>query len=192
MSAVWYTADTHFSHDFLAKDIRKFDSTEEHDQVIIDNWNACVKPEDTVWHLGDFTLKSPQAITGIFQSLNGHKHLIAGNHDRCFSGIRGSERYLKLYYDMGWQSVQSYARKRLDGIYFMMSHLPYSGDHGEDRYPQYRLRNLGLPIVHGHTHSDQIWSYDIMTPQIHVGMDATNLRPVHQEELLDLLREIET
>ena len=190
MSAVWYTADTHFMHKMLALDIRGFSSVEEHDEYLIQEWNKCVKPDDSVYHLGDFSLKKPDLIRPVFQRLNGTTHLISGNHDYCFSGSRDSYKYIKVYIDMGFASVQSYLRKRLDGINILLSHFPYSGDHGPDRYTQYRLRNEGLPLIHGHTHFKERNSFAVLTPQLHVGMDAWNLRPVHQEVVLESLRKM--
>lgn len=188
MSAVWYTADTHFMHKYLALDIRGFSSIEEHDEQLIKNWNSCVRPEDTVWHLGDFSLKQPYDFAHILRRLNGTIHLISGNHDRCFSGIRDSYKWQQAYYNAGFASVQSFAFKKIDGIYVMLSHFPYSGDHGDDRYAQYRLRNMGLPIIHGHTHAKERVSEDILTLQIHVGMEAWDLKPVNQEGILYILR----
>jgi calcineurin-like phosphoesterase family protein len=192
MGAVWYTSDTHFMHKMLATDIRGFSGIEEHDEALIANWNKQVRVEDIVYHLGDFSLKKPDDIRPIFQRLNGTIHLISGNHDYCFSGNRDGYKYIKTYIDMGFASVQSYMRKRLNGIQFLMCHFPYAGDHGTDRYTQYRLRNEGLPIVHGHTHSDERISVaGVEVPQIHVGMDAWSLRLVHQEELLGLLESMQ-
>lgn len=190
MSAVWYTSDTHFMHKYLALDIRGFSSIEAHDETLIQNWNNCVRPEDSVWHLGDFSLKQPFDFSEILNRLNGTIHLISGNHDRCFSGIRDSYKWQQPYYNAGFASVQSFARKKLDGIYVLLSHFPYSGDHGEDRYTQYRLKNEGLPIIHGHTHLSERTSWAVLTPQIHVGLDAWNLMPVHQEVVIELMKKM--
>lgn len=185
MSAVWYTADTHFMHKYLALDIRGFVSVEEHDEAVIEKWNKTVAPDDVVWHLGDFSLKNPFDFSHILSRLNGTIHLIAGNHDRCFSGIRDAHKWLAAYYNAGFASVQPFARKRLAGQNILLSHFPYTGDHGADRYTQYRLRNEGLPLVHGHTHFKAQESWALLTPQLHVGMDAWNLTPVNQEVVLE-------
>ena len=54
---IWFTSDTHFGHikDFLWSP-RGFNSIEEHDEIIIKNWNELVAPEDEVYHLGDVML----------------------------------------------------------------------------------------------------------------------------------------
>lgn len=82
---VWLTSDCHFSHEnilHLGKG-RPFNTIEEHDQALIDNWNSVVAPEDLVYVLGDmfFTIDMGY-MEYIMNSLKGAKHLILGNHDR--------------------------------------------------------------------------------------------------------------
>lgn len=54
---------------------------------------------------------------------------------------------------------------------------------------QYRLRDMGIPIVHGHVHAPYIVSYTQPgTLQVHVGLDAWNLAPVREEAVVDLIK----
>lgn len=62
-------------------DKRPFTDIDEMDQCLINNWNACVQPEDTVYILGDFCYKGGMATKWYLQQLKGHKVLIIGNHD---------------------------------------------------------------------------------------------------------------
>ncbi len=51
----YYIADTHFGHGAILNfDHRPFGSLEEMEEIIIMNWNAAVRPGDTVYILGDF------------------------------------------------------------------------------------------------------------------------------------------
>lgn len=190
MSARFFTSDSHFDHQFLACDIRGFPSIEDHDEELIRKWNLTVRPDDTVFHLGDFSLKKPPAINHYVDKLNGTIHLIWGNHDAGFGGNRNSNKYVKTYIDAGFESVQSFIRLKVEGIQVMLSHFPYEGDHSDDdRCNQYRLRDEGLPILHGHTHSAEYLSNtDSDTLQIHVGLDAWELNPVHQDTIRELLK----
>lgn len=74
--SIFFTSDTHFSQKrTLELSKRPFKSVEEMDQTIIDNWNSVVKPNDTVYHLGDF------GNANIRKKLNGHIRLITGNYE---------------------------------------------------------------------------------------------------------------
>ena len=54
-----YIADTHFGHDNIRRlSNRPFDSIEEMDETIINNWNSKVTDDDDVYILGDFSHKS--------------------------------------------------------------------------------------------------------------------------------------
>src|SRR5713226_1648742 len=101
MSRVWVTADTHFSHKFLALDIRGFDTIEAHDEAIVENWNSVVNPDDHVWHLGDVSLNKPEKFSSFTRRLNGHKHLVFGNHDVGAGSDRDSYKFTKDYISAG-------------------------------------------------------------------------------------------
>jgi len=63
---------------------RPFDSVHQMDEEMIARWNAVVKPEDTVYHLGDFAFfrGGPDVLKDITRRLNGRKILVSGNHDK--------------------------------------------------------------------------------------------------------------
>ena len=51
---VFFTADLHIGHANIIKlNKRPFKTIEEMDNALIDNWNAKVTPNDTVYILGD-------------------------------------------------------------------------------------------------------------------------------------------
>ena len=74
---VWFTSDTHFgSEKTITKAARPFDNVNQMNKEIIKQWNSVVKPNDIVYHLGDF---------GDLQhlnKLNGKIRLVMGNHER--------------------------------------------------------------------------------------------------------------
>lgn len=196
MSERFFTSDLHFGHKYVAalrgwgrietgpdgnrQIIQDADDVFRHDQTLIFNWNTLVGDQDHVYVLGDFSLKSPPVINQWLLQLNGHKHLIWGNHDKGFGGDRQSYKWVKQYLDAGFESIQSYLRLKIDGNQVMLSHFPYDGDHTEgDRYEEYRLRDCKMPLLHGHTHSSQKVSVsEAGTLQIHVGVDSWDLKPV--------------
>lgn len=81
-----YTADTHFSHALMLSPTacnRPFADVREMDEFLIRAWNSIVRPDDTVFHLGDFSmgLHDGDRVRSIFSRLMGRKVLILGNHD---------------------------------------------------------------------------------------------------------------
>ena len=88
-------SDTHFFHEqLLGVDQfapRPYQTVEEMDQVMVEAWNAQVKENDTVYHLGDIAVNyqnhqpervANEQIATLLGQLNGHLVLIKGNHDR--------------------------------------------------------------------------------------------------------------
>ena len=83
MNKKFYIADTHFGHENVIRfDNRPFKSIEEHDQTLINNWNSVVRKEDEVYIVGDFCYKNSKPVSYYTKQLNGHLHLIWGNHDK--------------------------------------------------------------------------------------------------------------
>lgn len=182
-SQVWFTSDPHFRHRLVAGKRGFFAAdgtpdTDAHDNAIVANWNKLVAPRDTVWVLGDITLGRASLAWPYVDQLNGVKHLITGNHDAPFGGHHDACKHQRAWMDH-FESVQAYARRRLEGHDLLLSHFPYDGDHGEDRYVQYRLQDDGeTPVLHGHTHADKKITRSARgTLQIHVGLDAHGLHP---------------
>lgn len=192
---IYFVSDTHFQHKFVAG-LRGFSSPEEHDECVIANWNRHVTPNDLVWHLGDVGLGNEDALLEKVQRLNGHIQLVTGNHDRVWPGHRDARKHQRKWMEV-FESVQAYARIRVRGESVLLSHFPYEGDHTtEPRYTQYRLRDEGLWLIHGHTHSTSKISRGYTLPfffgqtepvyrgkQIHVGMDAWDMTPVPMGEV---------
>ena len=86
MPRTLFTADSHFGHRSILKPTmdrpRPFASIEEHDEALVAAWNASVRPDDIVWHLGDFAYKCDLAYAASIRArLNGRIRLVRGNHD---------------------------------------------------------------------------------------------------------------
>ncbi|WP_353707257.1 metallophosphoesterase [Cellulosimicrobium sp. ES-005] len=183
MSNVWFTSDLHLGHYKVAA-LRGFAGQEEHDAAIVEAWEAVVRKGDQVWVLGDLAVSSPAYALNVLESLPGEKHLIWGNHDQGHPMHRDAHRKAAKYLDV-FSSAQAFARRRVLGREVLLSHFPYFGDTAGrvgDRHTQYRLRNEGLPLIHGHTHSAETFSVAParipFTPQLHVGLDAHNMQLV--------------
>lgn len=76
-------SDTHFNHTNIIKYCnRPYKDIEEMNESLIASWNEVVRPEDTVYFLGDFCLGNRNTVIEFGHRLNGHKILIMGNHDK--------------------------------------------------------------------------------------------------------------
>jgi calcineurin-like phosphoesterase family protein len=130
---IYFTADTHFcDRRVLNIDHRPFPDMAAHDAALVDNWNAVVKPEDDVWHLGDFMSSRGEDCGRILSMLSGRKHLIIGNNDP--ENVTAAS---------GWKSVQHYAEIEVDGHRLVLCHYPFRTWNGMGK------KSLNL---HGHSH----------------------------------------
>jgi calcineurin-like phosphoesterase family protein len=130
MNKVYIIADLHFGHDNVAK-WRNFDSIDSHDALIISNWNNTVKPNDTVWILGDVAMGHEDNIDNL-GLLNGYKKLVLGNHD-----TRPSEHYLRYV-------ERVYGAHQLKN--YVLTHIPV--------HPSEFPRFAGN--IHGHLHNNTL------------------------------------
>ena len=187
----YYTADLHLRHEKVAK-IRGFDSVLEHDRAIVKSLIVTLKPEDHLWVLGDVSggkdeIAALYILRSVVDTCSAQLHLISGNHDSIHPMHRRSE-LAHFKFRSTFSSIDSMGTFRHDRDKVLLSHFPYAGDRGEDRYPEYRLRDTGKPIVHGHTHSSEKVSYsDKGSLQICVSLDAWGLKPAPKHELVKLI-----
>lgn len=82
---VFVSADHHLGHENIIKFCnRPFESVDEMDQALIDNWNKVVKPDNTVYHLGDFTLGDWKMARDYLNQLNGNINFLCNpwHHDK--------------------------------------------------------------------------------------------------------------
>ena len=161
MSNRFLISDTHFGHTntwekFTLADgtpLRPFTSTEEMDEAMVENWNKTVRPQDTVYHLGDVVIARRHLET--VKRLNGRKILIRGNHD-IFRD--------KDYYEAGFEQIHG-VRVFVDQ--FILSHIPLHPDCVGERFK----RN-----VHGHLHGNRIMrSVDEITSTVFGGKEYRNV-----------------
>lgn len=158
MGRIFVTADTHFGHrrilDFESG--RKFASIEEHDREIIARWNATVRKDDTVWHLGDVYFGGKDA-HGVLGELNGIKRLVLGNHD-----VYPLECYQRYF-------TKIFGAATLRGC--VLTHVPV--------HPQ-QLEHRFRANIHGHMHS-----FTLKDPRYTcVSLEQTDLKPILLESII--------
>ena len=185
---VFYTSDLHLGHNRVA-DIRGLGLA--HDDLIELRWRTTVKPEDTVWVLGDVAMSGFDYALERIRTWPGTKHLISGNHDPVHPMHRTATKELqKERWTDTFATIQPFARKKLAGLDIMLSHFPYEaygdGEHRPgSRYNEYRLPDTGGLLLHGHTHGKE----RLHGNQLHVGLDAWGFDPVSQEVVIQAFKE---
>ena len=190
---IYITSDLHLGHEKVAK-LRGFNSVQAHDELVINRWNCHVRGNSPiVYVLGDVMMGDRDRGRKLLKCLRGELHLILGNHDRAAPNNKNGHRHIEAMGD-AWASVTTSASISYNGQKFLMSHYPYDGDSQEEsRFDQWRLRDLGTPLLHGHVHSDEVVTYsNLGTPQFHVGLDAWKLAPAPLSHIGTLLEELKT
>lgn len=202
MANDWFVADTHFDHPYVAglrqgialEDVTDAD-VRAHDEAIIRAWNRVVQPEDIVWHLGDLSIKPVARVSHLVGCLNGRKRLVLGNHDQAHPmfGAKSFDQFVTTL-AVGFEWAGPFAHVGLDlggtrHTRVALSHFPYRADREEEADPramQWRLRDEGGLLIHGHLHSDEPMTSE---REVHVGWDTWH-RPVSRHEVAELFRSV--
>jgi len=176
MGNIWFISDTHFQHTnmlkFLGEDGlpfrgKHFGSQEECDETMIQNWNKVIRPEDTVWHLGDVWMGSTERyMEKIHPRLMGKKRVIVGNHD----DIR--ELCAKNPFTGEWMFQKVEVWRVFRGHDFIATHVPMQMDHS------YEGRNMTFN-VHGHIHNNRAPTLR----HYNACVEVNDWAPIHIEDL---------
>jgi len=178
----WFTSDPHYGHRLVTR-MRGFgDDVAAHDDAIAGAWRERVQDVDIVWVLGDIAVSNPTRALDVIGALPGRKRLIVGNHDRVHPMNRDAHKWSARFAEV-FEFVAPFARVRVFGIEALLSHFPYARDRGEVRCTQWRLRDEGAPLIHGHLHVEE----RLVGREIHVGVDAWSFAPVKDVEVGELL-----
>lgn len=169
---IWIWSDQHLGHqncykftNYDGSKMRPWDTYEEAEEVMIQNYNKLVKSNDRVYFLGDLGIKTDR-ISYFMNSLNkcDRIYLHLGNHDTKIP----TQFYLK-YFDKlrGSTNLENY----------LLTHIPVcSGSKGRFK------RN-----IHGHTHSNFITLNNdgkILDPWYkNCCVEVTNYRPIAFSEI---------
>mgnify|MGYP001392298451 CR=1 FL=1 len=175
---LFLVSDTHFGHEkmittFKAADgtpARKFANVEEMDELMIANWNAVVRPQDHIYHLGDVTMKL-DIMDRIMPRLQGHKRLVRGNHD-----IFKTDRYLRHFDEIHGVRV-------LDNL--LCTHIPVRADAmGRFRANVHGHVHLNSPfITEGPTTLDYVGAKAQPRLWVNICVEIMNYTPIALEDL---------
>lgn len=186
MTDIWFTSDLHFNHTNIIEYCnRPYRDIAHMNEMIIHNYNERVKPDDIVWILGDVCMGRIADTLPIVGRLNGHKHLILGNHDRPHPTNKHSADWWKEY-EKYFESMRLNHVLDIGGEQVLLSHFPYQMDdrdtnrYNADKLSPFYPKDKGGWLLHGHVHSH---FKSIGERQVHVGIDAWDYRPIHIDEV---------
>lgn len=195
MPEIFFTSDIHKGHKFVAG-LRGFDNPQDHDDALAENWVQTVSSKDTVYVLGDLSMASTvtalEPVLAWFDGLPGIKHVRYGNHDPGHPRHSKSKKFEPLYKEV-FATTGIGGEITIGKTRFVMSHFPYEDDMrhiadraGEpDKYAAFRPVDKGHYLLHGHTHTKEIWREG--PRELHVGLDAHGLRPVSVDAIAALV-----
>jgi len=173
---VFFTSDTHFGHANVIKYCnRPFKDVDEMDATLIANWNERVQPNDTVYHIGDFSFKDPDLYAG---KLNGQKFLVPGNHDK--RNLKKLGQYFTI----------------LPGLYehkFQLLDYPPGGEWSTQLVVMchYNMRvwnksHHGSWHIFGHSHGS-LNHIKELGRAVDVGVDSNEYRPINFDKLSQII-----
>ena len=174
--SIFFTSDLHIGHKKILTmgKGRPFNTIEEHDKTLIDNWNKKVSPNDLVYVLGDmFWNYNSKQIKEILSQLNGKKHLILGNHDRVIHNEKSN----------CWEEIIPYKELTINDDVIILCHYPLA---------EFKHCFRGSYHLHGHTHGTYDYSnhnYPHGNHNIYdVGVDTNDFEPKSWEEIKEIIR----
>ena len=180
--STFFTADTHFGHGNIIKYCdRPFDSVEEMDAKLIDNWNKVVTEDDHVFVLGDFVW--PDRLSEIpantllqcVKKLKGEIYLIPGNHDTMPLTELGKYRYLEPRLHICSEVFDG----AVGGQRFTMCHYPML---------TWDESHTGAWQLYGHMHDVHLNATDRLL-SMNVGVDVNNFTPVAYSDVVKYMEE---
>ncbi|AGS81151.1 hypothetical protein [Caulobacter phage Cr30] len=163
MSNIFFASDLHLCHTNIVKftdresgeRIRPYESLEEHDEILIQNWNKTVRSFDTVYVQGDICINK-KGIEKVSR-LHGRKILLFGNHD-----IFSAKPYLEHFDDVRGYKVFT-DRK------WVCSHIPIH----KECIERWKVN------IHGHLHSNIINDPEYLN----VSMEQIQMIPLSIEDV---------
>lgn len=165
---IYYTSDMHFGSEFIMQlTNRPFKTIEEMNETLIKNWNDTVNADDTVYILGDMALNSGPVPKEFLKQLNGHKHLVRGNHD---VGLDNQEELFDYV-----ESVSDFLETDDGDFHILLCHYPIF----------YEQKGY---MIHGHLHNLKGRAYEILKDMdriLNAGVDVNGFKPVTLNELIE-------
>ena len=182
---IWFSSDFHFSHKNIAgpkvskwkEGFRTFDSIQDMNDDIINNINAYVKHDDTLYFLGDFAFGDYKKIPEYRNRIVCQNiHLCMGNHDE---GYGNDNKDITIFSDL-FSSINNIIKIRINGQDYFLSHYAHR---------IWPASHKGVIHLYGHSHD----SIDDYGKSMDVGIDVAyrlfgKYRPFSITEIIDIMK----
>lgn len=195
---VWFTSDTHFGHRNIFKfcpNTRQGKNIEEHDEILIQNWNKDVLPQDRVYHLGDFCFGNSEYAEKVLKRLSGRIYFIPGNHDHVIENNKRLQNYFE------WMGYYKEIDLPIPNAVFAPESKPPTHKVCLFHFPIFEWNRMhhGSFHLYGHVHGnlqtqvphDQWYSHHVPGRAMDVGVDTRPvgklMTPWSWEEVYDIL-----
>lgn len=163
MRNIWFTSDFHFGHfNIIRYCNRPFGNTQEMDDVIAERMNACAKPNDVLYFLGDFCMGRVEQVAAYRKRLACKTiHFIEGNHDKT------TRKQQQLFAFWGVLLELNVAKQRIVLCHYAMRVWPHHAQ--------------GAWHLYGHSHGNL--TDEPLSLSMDVGVDTHDFRPWHFDEI---------
>lgn len=157
----YVVSDLHLNHaNIIEYCDRPFESTTEMNDVIVENWNEAVDPNDRVFFLGDLAMaRSVAEVEEWLEKLHGRIAFVRGNHDRAIP-----------------VETRTHVTLERSGHEFYLTHFPETVPDDWHGW-----------AIYGHHHNNYPDEYPFVDPRarrINVSIELLGYRPVEISELL--------
>ena len=185
---IFFCADTHFGHKNLVKGqttwddnsgCRDFKTVDEMNQALVDNINKVVKPNDHLYHAGDWAFgRGDKNIIEFREQINCKNiFLFTGNHDYRIQSESSELRKL-------FTKVRLKGSLRINGQDVVINHFPEL---------IWDKHHHGAIHLYGHCHNSlnsQEWLHDAFHSRkcMDIGIDThPEFRPYHFDEIMKIM-----
>jgi calcineurin-like phosphoesterase family protein len=136
-------------------------------QKLIENWNAHIQPQDTVFFLGDFGLGTADFLADLCSRLHGNKICIRGNHDGTPAKM----------HKIGFSLVLESAFIKVGRHTVELVHIP------SQPAPLYFQ-------LHGHVHEKR--PNKLVDHQLNLSVEVWDYKPVSEKTIVALLDRVDS
>ena len=160
-------SDLHLDHGNIIKYCdRPFDDVADMNHTLVENWNAVVDPEDTVFYLGDLAMWGPDAAEEWAAKLNGNLVFVRGNHDDL------NEADLPV--PVCDACVVTHGKYRFGCVHWPEETADPGGDW----------------LLYGHHHNNDVGEYPFIDPErnrVNLSVELIGYEPLSLDHLCELL-----